>query len=188
MDQNKNTVLEKVKNDFLLLLLHSPNKAVDLARAGKTRIDELGVTSTPAMLGGGPVACFPLITCHPSLLGDVRKLSREIIASFDGWVKTLFKRSGRKNKILPSNICLADTLTVCSPRTLTVPTGGTCVAAVCHLQLGVLTGIKSRNTWPLSQRPVKRQVFLSHNQPGIGASPCVYGSKNYRGSGLLFLF
>lgn len=82
-----------------------------LAQAGETSIDKLGVAS-PLLpcLDGGPVACFPLITCHfLSLLGNVGELSRKIIASHVGWVKTFSKLSRKKNKILHSNTCLANT-------------------------------------------------------------------------------
>lgn len=69
------------------------------------------------------MTCFPLITCHIlSLLGNVKKLSREIITSHDGRVKTFFKLSRRRNKILHSNMCLADILLFCTSRNSTMKT------------------------------------------------------------------
>lgn len=70
------------------------------------------------------MACFPLITRHRSLPGNVRKLSREIIASHDGWVRTSLKLSRRKSKISQSNICLANAPIFCTSHSLTVPMSG----------------------------------------------------------------
>lgn len=65
-----------------------------LAPAGKASVDKLGVASTRPPPRHGRMedllAYFPLITCHfLSLLGNVRELSRKIMASRGGWVKTL---------------------------------------------------------------------------------------------------